>query len=439
MESSRWPSSLPVRAVRFARSTWRLRESGRFYREVVGLSQLVEFHDHDGYDGVVFALPDSSVQLELVTPPRPTSAQDPDRENALLIYLSDPGAAVTVRERLRSAELECFAPENPYWTRRGVFGALDPDGWPVLFVPASEDQDNPADVDQADVEAKVSASERAFFDALVAADVAALEAVLADDFLIVDVLAGQVATRADLLGALSTGLLRFTSVAYDDADVRVRFRGAVAVSVGRTSMTMELGGVTTQVESRFTHVHVRTPAGYRLLSAHGTQIRSGLPPSREAASEVQIARYEGSHRDLIDLFRLAEDSESALERYIDLGTVWAARDGNGTVVGHLQSVVRDDGLVREVVNTAVVQAWRGRGVGRRLLDHAVAEARQNGARRLELATAAADVGNLRFYQRCGFRMSRVVRDAFVPATGYPEPIVIDGIPLREQVWFELDL
>jgi GNAT superfamily N-acetyltransferase/ketosteroid isomerase-like protein len=439
MEWSRWPAALPARAVRFARSSRRLPESSRFYREIVGLPQLAEFHDHDGYDGVVFALPDSSVQLELVTPPRPTSPQDPDPEDALLIHLAEAGAAATLRERLRSAELESFAPENPYWTRRGVFGALDPDGRPVLFVPASEDQDDPSDADRADAEAEVTASERAFFDALVAADVATLDGVLADDFLIVDVLAGQVATRADLLGALSTGLLRFTSVAYDDSDVRVRFHGAVAVSVGSTSMTMELAGVTTQVEGRFTHLHLRTPDGYRLLSAQGTQIRNGPLPSRDDTSEVEIARYDGSHRDLIDLFRLAEDSESALDRYIDLGTVWVARDESGTVVGHLQSVVRDDGLVREVVNTAVVETWRGRGVGRRLLDHAVAEARRNGARHVELATGAADAGNLRFYQRCGFRMSRVVRDAFVPATGYPEPIVIDGIPLRDQVWFELDL
>jgi hypothetical protein len=36
-------------------------------------------------------------------------------------------------------------------------------------------------------------------------------------------------------------------------------------------------------------------------------------------------------------------------------------------------------------------------------------------------------------------MERTVPDAFVPATGYPEPIDIDGIPLRDQVWFGMDL
>jgi hypothetical protein len=33
-------------------------------------------------------------------------------------------------------------------------------------------------------------------------------------------------------------------------------------------------------------------------------------------------------------------------------------------------------------------------------------------------------------------MTRVVQDAFGPHTGYLEPIEIDGIPMRDQVWFE---
>ena len=51
-----------------------------------------------------------------------------------------------------------------------------------------------------------------------------------------------------------------------------------------------------------------------------------------------------------------------------------------------------------------------------------------------VATAAADTGNLRFYQRLGFRFLSVERDAFTAATGYPDAIVIDGIPLLDRVW-----
>jgi hypothetical protein len=56
-----------------------------------------------------------------------------------------------------------------------------------------------------------------------------------------------------------------------------------------------------------------------------------------------------------------------------------------------------------------------------------------------VSTGAADVGNLRFYQRCGFRMLRIERDAFTPDTGYPDPIMVEGVRLWDRVWFDFDL
>jgi hypothetical protein len=55
-----------------------------------------------------------------------------------------------------------------------------------------------------------------------------------------------------------------------------------------------------------------------------------------------------------------------------------------------------------------------------------------------VSTAAADTGNLRFYQRVGFRLLSVDRDAFTPATGYPDPIMIDGVRLMDRVWLSQD-
>jgi len=59
------------------------------------------------------------------------------------------------------------------------------------------------------------------------------------------------------------------------------------------------------------------------------------------------------------------------------------------------------------------------------------------ADRLIVSTNAAD--NLRFYQRRGFRMSGIVRDAFAPSKGYPEGAMGGDIPLRDQVLLDLDL
>jgi len=151
--------------------------------------------------------------------------------------------------------------------------------------------------------------------------------------------------------------------------------------------------------------------------------------------DFTIEQYTGPHRDLEWSFREAEDSEELLNAYIDLGRLWIARATDGEVIGHLQAVPRGEDVC-EVTSTAVVESQRGRGVGRALLERAVDEARAAGAQRVILATGAADVGNLRFYQRCGFRMTHVVQDVFTPSNGYPPGIEIDGIPLLDQVWFE---
>ena len=92
----------------------------------------------------------------------------------------------------------------------------------------------------------------------------------------------------------------------------------------------------------------------------------------------------------------------------------------------------------EVKSIAVREDRQGTGVGRILLERATAACREEGRSVLVVATAAADVGVLRFYQRLGFRLLRVERDAFTREAGYPE-IEIDGIALRDRVWLSLCL
>lgn len=150
---------------------------------------------------------------------------------------------------------------------------------------------------------------------------------------------------------------------------------------------------------------------------------------------MMVHRYDGDRDLLRPLFREADDSEQQLDAYLDLGAVFVAED-DGEVIGHLQLITGDDA---ELKSMAVAESRRGTGVGRALVRAALEHCRQNAAKRLLVATAAADIGNLRFYQRQGFRMLRIERDAFVPSTGYPDQIVIDGIPLRDRVWLSQDL
>jgi GNAT superfamily N-acetyltransferase len=66
---------------------------------------------------------------------------------------------------------------------------------------------------------------------------------------------------------------------------------------------------------------------------------------------------------------------------------------------------------------AVEPAYRSRGVGRALIQKAVDAVRARRRSVLLVATAAADVDNLRFNQRAGFRMRSIERDVFTQTTG----------------------
>jgi len=95
--------------------------------------------------------------------------------------------------------------------------------------------------------------------------------------------------------------------------------------------------------------------------------------------------------------------------------------------------------VIELKNMAVTAERRGTGIGKRLVECAVTSSRTSGYRQMIVATAAADIGNLRFYQRRGFRFSGVERDVFDGDAGYEDGITIDGIPLRDRVWLSQTL
>ncbi|QEN87837.1 GNAT family N-acetyltransferase [Labrys sp. KNU-23] len=153
---------------------------------------------------------------------------------------------------------------------------------------------------------------------------------------------------------------------------------------------------------------------------------------------MPIERYEGPREALLTLFALADDSPVQIASYVGLGDVLVARQGEA-VIGHAQIVVTDEPGVLELKSLAVLAEHRGAGIGRELVAAAIAFSRERCARSLIVSTATADIANLRFYQRRGFRMTRIVPDAFRPETGYPHDLLIGGILLRDQVFFELKL
>ena len=121
--------------MRTARPTAALDRMRRFYELLVGLPVLWSFDDHDGFDGIVFGVPDERAQLELVNAPHDIVPQ-PTIEDALVLFC-EPTTAITIAERLREADVE-EVPEdaadlNPFWPRNRASTFLDPDGYRLII------------------------------------------------------------------------------------------------------------------------------------------------------------------------------------------------------------------------------------------------------------------------------------------------------------------
>lgn len=127
----RWPEHLPVGAFRVGRSSARYDEAVRFYRDLVGLPVLDSFQDSYGEDGVIFGLPDTSVQLEIVRSSEPVVRVD--RVDSLVFYLPDAAAQERLVARMAAAGAEPTSP-HPYWHANGGVTYHDPDGREVVFV-----------------------------------------------------------------------------------------------------------------------------------------------------------------------------------------------------------------------------------------------------------------------------------------------------------------
>ena len=119
-------------------------------------------------------------------------------------------------------------------------------------------------------EKDLRAAEREFEEALVAAETASLEKVLADDFVLVD-LAGTLVTKTALLGNLSSGDLKFEAI--HPHELLVRMYEDTALVSGWTEMSASYQGAKFVGKSRFTHVYVKQLGRWRMVAAQGTPIQ----------------------------------------------------------------------------------------------------------------------------------------------------------------------
>lgn len=129
------------------------------------------------------------------------------------------------------------------------------------------------------------------------------------------------------------------------------------------------------------------------------------------------------------LLTLADPSIEMINRYIGDGECFVAEEEDGVIGVYVLTQTKPEAV--EVMNIAVKEHRQGEGVGRELLLHAINSAKQMGCRYIEVGTGNSSIGQLAFYQKCGFRIIGVERDFFIE--NYSEAIYEDGIKCMDLV------
>lgn len=122
----------------------------------------------------------------------------------------------------------------------------------------------------ADDEAAIRALEVKWDTANLRGDAAALDSLFADSFIMTDS-DGVVRDKAEIVGELRAGRIRYTSAHSDE--LRIILHGDAAVVSGRWTGTFTHNGKATTIRERFTNFYARRKGQWRCVASHGSNLR----------------------------------------------------------------------------------------------------------------------------------------------------------------------
>lgn len=108
------------------------------------------------------------------------------------------------------------------------------------------------------------------------------------------------------------------------------------------------------------------------------------------------------------------------------GDVLVADDGGiaGFVLLDRPTPLESNAHVLLVAGLAVAPVAQGRGLGRRLVEAAAAEAERRGARKLALRVLGGNTGARRLYEACGFVVEGVLEEEFLLEGHYVDDVLM---------------
>ena len=131
------------------------------------------------------------------------------------------------------------------------------------------------------------------------------------------------------------------------------------------------------------------------------------------------------------LLLLADETTDAIDKYIYDSAVYIAKENAGDEPIGVYALQQVNTATIEIKNMAVCKTFQNKGIGRLLINSAVAQAKEDGYSEIIVGTADAGTRQLRFYKNNGFEIFDIKKDFFV--NHYPQPIYEYGTQLRDMI------
>lgn len=142
-----------------------------------------------------------------------------------------------------------------------------------------------------------------------------------------------------------------------------------------------------------------------------------------------IRKLQPNEQAPMHLLLLADPSQEIVVDYLKRGICFIAEQ-ESQIVGVYVLLATKPHTV-ELVNVAVEPAWQGKGVGKKLVFHAIEMAKKEGYKTIEVGTGNSSLDQLGLYQKCGFRMVNIDHNFFL--RHYDEEIYENGIQCVDMV------
>jgi len=130
-----------------------------------------------------------------------------------------------------------------------------------------------------------------------------------------------------------------------------------------------------------------------------------------------------------ELLLLADPSKELIDSYLEKGFCFIAKMREDVVGVFI--LLKTENETFEIMNIAVHENYQRKGIGRKLISHAIKEARKRNAKFIKIATGNSSIYQLAFYQKLGFKIESIEKDYFL--NNYSKPIFENGIQCTDKI------